>query len=77
MAGLSVLVVMGAAAPAMAKDPWGTVDCSQTPLPGCELGVGKGEPAAVVLGREADKHRPSAAEQAMAATGSTSTPIRI
>ncbi|MFF1676122.1 hypothetical protein ACFVYG_08825 [Streptomyces sp. NPDC058256] len=41
--GLSLAVVVAGAGTAVAGDPWGTADCSQNPLPGCELGAGSGD----------------------------------
>lgn len=40
--GLSLAVVAGGAGTTMAGDEWGAADCSQNPLPGCELGAGSG-----------------------------------
>ncbi|MEU5698614.1 hypothetical protein [Streptomyces aurantiacus] len=40
--GLSIAVVVAGAAVAMAGDEWGSAECSQNPLPGCELGAGSG-----------------------------------
>jgi hypothetical protein len=41
--GLSFVVVLASAAPALADNGWGTVNCDQYPYPGCELGAGKGD----------------------------------
>jgi hypothetical protein len=40
--GLSLVVAVGGAGTAVAGDPWGAAECSQNPLPGCELGAGSG-----------------------------------
>ncbi len=39
--GGAALLVLAGALPAFA-DPWGGVDCGQSPTPACELGAGKG-----------------------------------
>ncbi|MPZ79678.1 MAG: hypothetical protein GEV28_04470 [Actinophytocola sp.] len=33
-------LIIVSAAPAFARDPWGSVDCDQTPSPGCDIGAG-------------------------------------
>lgn len=43
-AGLSLIVVMAAVAPAFGDSGWGSVECDQNPHPGCELGAGSGGP---------------------------------
>ncbi|MGP4083867.1 hypothetical protein [Streptomyces sp. KR55] len=40
--GLTALGVVGSVVPALADDPWTTVDCAQNPHPGCDLGAGDG-----------------------------------
>lgn len=42
VSSLVVTAVIATAVPALADDPWGSVDCAQNPHPGCELGAGKG-----------------------------------
>lgn len=42
VAAVAVASVFGTVIPAVADDRWGSVDCSQNPHPGCELGAGKG-----------------------------------
>lgn len=39
--GGAAFLLLASALPALA-DPWGSVDCSQSPTPACELGAGKG-----------------------------------
>lgn len=41
MAGAAAVFVLVGAVPALGDSGWGTVDCSQNPHPGCELGAGK------------------------------------
>lgn len=40
--GLSLVALMAGAVPAWPDDSWGSVDCTQNPHPGCDLGAGKG-----------------------------------
>lgn len=40
VAGMAAALMMVSAVPALAGDPWGDVDCSQTPSPGCDIGAG-------------------------------------
>lgn len=42
MVGLSLVAAMAGAVPAWSDDSWGSVDCTQNPHPGCDLGAGKG-----------------------------------
>jgi hypothetical protein len=49
--GGAALLVLTGTLPAFA-DPWGSVDCAQSPTPACELGAGKGGDGA---GRKADR----------------------
>lgn len=40
--GMVSLLIIVSATPAFAADPWGDVECGQTPSPGCDIGVGDG-----------------------------------
>src|ERR1700738_4451455 len=40
--GIAGALVIVGAAPALARDPWGSADCQQTPSPACQLGAGQG-----------------------------------
>jgi hypothetical protein len=40
--GIAGALVIAGAVPALARDPWGSADCQQTPSPACQLGAGQG-----------------------------------
>jgi hypothetical protein len=40
VAGVVGALLVASAAPALAGDPWGSADCSQTPSPSCDISVG-------------------------------------
>lgn len=42
ISGIVGTLIIAGAGPALAGDPWGSVDCGQVPSPGCQLGAGQG-----------------------------------
>ncbi len=59
---LPVVIVVGCASAAVAGDEWGAADCSQNPLPGCELGAGTN-------GRDSAPHHESRGSDSDGETG--------